>query len=106
MEEKEIIKKTVEDIFKTKEIKIEKIILFGSRARGDYKKDSDWDLLIITKEKITREEKLRIAHLIRKELANQLIPIDILIKSEEEVERRKNVIGSVIKTAMIEGIVL
>lgn len=24
------------------------IILYGSRARGDYKKDSDWDVLIIT----------------------------------------------------------
>lgn len=24
------------------------VILYGSRARGDYKEDSDWDLLIIT----------------------------------------------------------
>jgi predicted nucleotidyltransferase len=24
------------------------IILFGSRARGDHKKDSDWDILILT----------------------------------------------------------
>jgi predicted nucleotidyltransferase len=24
------------------------VILFGSRARGDYKKDSDWDFLILT----------------------------------------------------------
>ena len=26
-----------------------KIILFGSRARGDNRKDSDWDFLILTK---------------------------------------------------------
>lgn len=25
-----------------------KIILFGSRARGDFKKNSDWDFLILT----------------------------------------------------------
>ncbi len=25
-----------------------KVVLFGSRARGDAKKDSDWDLLILT----------------------------------------------------------
>ena len=25
-----------------------RIILFGSRARGDYGKESDWDLLILT----------------------------------------------------------
>ncbi len=24
------------------------LILFGSRARGDYREDSDWDVLIIT----------------------------------------------------------
>jgi predicted nucleotidyltransferase len=27
------------------------VILFGSRARGDAKKDSDWDILILTKKK-------------------------------------------------------
>ncbi len=25
-----------------------RIILFGSRARGDYRKDSDWDFMILT----------------------------------------------------------
>ena len=25
------------------------VILFGSRARGDYKEDSDWDVLVLTK---------------------------------------------------------
>ena len=32
------------------------VLLYGSRARGDNKKDSDWDILVITpKEKITYE---------------------------------------------------
>jgi len=30
--------------------KIEEIILFGSVARGDYKKDSDIDVLVVVKE--------------------------------------------------------
>lgn len=25
------------------------VILFGSRARGDFKEDSDWDVLVLTK---------------------------------------------------------
>jgi uncharacterized protein len=25
-----------------------RIILFGSRARGDYRKDSDWDFMVLT----------------------------------------------------------
>lgn len=31
------------------------VILFGSRARGDFRKDSDWDFLILTDRKITLE---------------------------------------------------
>ena len=31
-----------------------KVILFGSRARGDAKKDSDWDFLILTQKKTGR----------------------------------------------------
>jgi predicted nucleotidyltransferase len=27
------------------------VILFGSRARGDYKADSDWDVLVLTNKK-------------------------------------------------------
>ncbi len=32
-----------------------KVILFGSRARGDAKRDSDWDILILTKDTVTTE---------------------------------------------------
>lgn len=31
--------------------KIREIYLFGSRARGDYRPDSDYDLLIVTRER-------------------------------------------------------
>ncbi|MCF8307481.1 MAG: nucleotidyltransferase domain-containing protein [Bacteroidales bacterium] len=40
-----------------------KIILYGSRARGDNKQDSDIDLLILLdKEKITRADEKRIKY--------------------------------------------
>ena len=32
-----------------------KVILFGSRARGDARKDSDWDILILIKDKVSTE---------------------------------------------------
>jgi len=47
----------------SKLIKIEKVILFGSRARGDYRKISDVDLIIVSKDfenrpYYTRSQKL------------------------------------------------
>jgi predicted nucleotidyltransferase len=38
-----------------------KIILFGSRARNDAKKESDWDFLILTHFAVTRELKNKIS---------------------------------------------
>jgi len=40
---KEKINKIINQVFEEKGIKVEKIILFGSRARGDFKENSDWD---------------------------------------------------------------
>ncbi|MEN3045181.1 MAG: nucleotidyltransferase domain-containing protein [Candidatus Hydrothermales bacterium] len=102
------IKELIEKIFQERGIKVNKIILFlfGSRAKGKHRKESDWDLLIIINQELSREKKLEISHLIRRGLAERFIPCDVLIKSEKEVEKRKEVIGSIIKTAIKEGVVL
>jgi uncharacterized protein len=34
-----------------------KVILFGSRARGDERKDSDWDILILTSYPVDLEKE-------------------------------------------------
>ena len=40
-----------------------KIILYGSRARGDYREDSDWDILvIIDKEKTDLSDFSRVCY--------------------------------------------
>ena len=37
------------------------LILYGSRARGDYKSDSDWDLLLLTdKPRLSFDERMKI----------------------------------------------
>ena len=41
-----------------------KIILFGSRARGNSQKDSDWDLLILTSIPATEENKRAFRYLL------------------------------------------
>ena len=61
-------------------IKIEKIILFGSRARGDYREDSDYDILIIVRERIDWKTKNKLYARIHRRLVRELrAPIDLLI---------------------------
>jgi predicted nucleotidyltransferase len=37
--------KTIEEAIGSKGLKVKKIMLFGSRARGNPREDSDWDFL-------------------------------------------------------------
>ncbi len=62
--------------------------------------------MIILKEKLSIKEKWDLAYKIRKALADIYIPCDVIISSEDEVERRKNVIGSVIRSALKTGVIL
>ena len=53
----EKIKKTVKQLYPEASI-----ILYGSRARGDAQKDSDWDFLILIDKDIPEKEKLKIRY--------------------------------------------
>jgi predicted nucleotidyltransferase len=61
------------------------LILYGSRARGDAKPDSDWDLLLLTdKPKLSFEERMKILrpiNLQEMELA-QVLSLQIFNKNE------------------------
>lgn len=60
-----------------------RIILFGSRARGRERSDSDVDLLVVvTGRPEDRREK---RHAISKALVERLIPMDILVRTEDDV---------------------
>jgi len=87
-------------------IKAEKIILFGSRARGETAPGSDYDFLIITAENHSREEKLKISRAVRKALVEWYIPSDLIIKSAGEAAAAQNRMGSVVREALREGITL
>lgn len=96
------ILKTVDEM----NIPVKQIILFGSRARGDYSTNSDFDFLLITEKTYSFKEKMRIASAIRKALAEMYISADIIINSEEEVEIKKDRIGCVTRYALKEGIAI
>lgn len=105
-EKKNFIRNLILQYFEKENLTIDKILLFGSRAKDNFSKYSDWDILIILKENLTIEEKRKIARELRKDFANHLIPVDILIKNLDEIEYYKNFIGSVTREALKEGTIL
>lgn len=84
-----------------------RVLLFGSRARGDHDCFSDYDLLVITPQTITPKEKIYWStRLDRAIVENVNIPIDLLLNSEEEVRQKQELPGHIIRSVMREGIVL
>ena len=80
----------------------EAIILFGSRARGDYKEDSDYDLLIV-KDKITNKSKL-IGDLYTEFFKNRVnVAVDLLAVEKEKYIQHRNTIGLVYGEIHKEG---
>lgn len=83
------------------------VILFGSRARGNARADSDVDLLIVEREAFSpqrsrRQETARLYLALRK-LA---IPKDLLLYSRDEFERLKDSAHHIVGRAQREGKVL
>lgn len=74
---------------------LEKVILFGSRARGDYLKDSDYDLMVVSRRFKGYDFRARIIKLY--ELIDEPINIDIL------VIRQKNLKNGVKRCALLRG---
>lgn len=61
-----------------------RVILFGSRARGDARPDSDWDLLVLLDGPVTESRKRRIRdHLYDLELATNTV-ISAIVRTKEE----------------------
>ncbi len=83
-----------------------RIILFGSRARRDNSIDSDYDFLVISNETIDVRRKRILKSMMRKELALQKIPADILIQSEEEISSKIEISNHILKQVFKEGIVI
>jgi uncharacterized protein len=65
-----------------------KMVLFGSRARGDYDDDSDVDVAIMIRG-LTRNLKMRILEEIAEFELDYLLPISALVISEEDFDHLK-----------------
>lgn len=78
----------------------EKVILFGSRARGDARPDSDVDLLVVMP---VTAALFRMMTQMRSEVHGLGLPTDIVILSSDQLVRFANVSGTISFAATHEG---
>ena len=81
----------------------ERIILFGSQARGDVGVDSDVDLLVVFPQ-VPNKRQTCIE--IRRALADFPVCKDIFVTTPDEIERRGDIVGDILRPALREGKVL
>ncbi len=81
----------------------EKVILFGSRARGDAHPDSDFDLLVI---KESTEPRYRRSAPLYTAMADLSAEVELMVYTPEEVSQWSNVKEAFVTTAIREGRVL
>lgn len=84
----------------------DQILLFGSRASGDFQTDSDYDVLVILSHSLEQKERFRLASVCRKRLAQAGIDADVLVKSPDEIRDYRDKRGSIVHEALDSGIPL
>lgn len=86
-----------------RKFKAERIILFGSRARGDAEPDSDFDLLVVLPvEGSVRKKRIEM----RMALHDISVPNDIIVLTPEEFAWQRKQVGTIARPALREGKVL
>jgi predicted nucleotidyltransferase len=78
----------------------QKILLFGSASRNEMSKDSDIDLLVIMGKGIQRRKT---AQQLYRDIKGAGIPFDILVATEEDLQKHKDNLGLIYRTALLEG---
>jgi predicted nucleotidyltransferase len=87
-------------------VKVERIILFGSRARGDAREDSDYDILVVTGP-VGWRERFKLQARVRRRLYKLLDrPVDLIIVGEDYFTQRINEEMSLEAQAIREGATL
>jgi predicted nucleotidyltransferase len=99
---KEQILKTLRDM----DLSVDRLILFGSRSRQDFRSHSDYDILVVAHGDLHIKEKMRVFKKLREDLAGLGFDVDIILKSEKEIDYYMTKCGSVVRNALREGIIL
>ena len=83
-----------------------RLILFGSRARGDARPDSDWDFYAVIDSELSIPRRHRLTTRIRRRFVRAGFYADVFIQSQEVVRQREGDTGYLTYYALKEGVEL
>lgn len=101
MDSRTVLREIVKRI--RREVRPQKIVLFGSRARGRPHRHSDYDILVV---KRTRRDRHNLAGDVYGVLADLPIEVDVVVYTPAEVHEWSTASRAFVTTAMREGKVL
>jgi len=81
----------------------QRVLLFGSSARGKFTPDSDLDVLVIVRGPVHRRQ---LAQRINRNLHGVGAPVDIVVATEEDIAQYGDKLGTILRPALTEGQVL
>lgn len=99
----ETVKQIIHQLMQEHRIQVKQILLFGSRARREAGKESDWDFFVIVDRELSFTEKWDIIDEIKRLLAKLSIPNDLVVSSEEAFEEMKKYPGTISYEVAREG---
>ena len=92
--------KIIKNYFKKlKKINVERVVFFGSRAKGNFHKDSDFDLIVVSKRFENLKQSNRV--LLGYKLWKNDFALELLCHTPEEFKERKNGLNIVSKALKI-----
>ena len=96
-----VTRKEIRDFVRSvaREFSPQRVLLFGSYARGNPSEDSDVDLLVIMP---TRKRTIQQALEIRRRIPREF-PLDLLVKTPQDFARRLAMKDSFLISALAEG---
>ncbi len=102
----EIVRETIAATLKEEGFELLRLYLFGSRARGDFSSQSDYDVMAVLDRKPAIRVKIKLFSRLRRELAKQKLDVDIIIKSAKEVKYYQDKKGHIVRAALAEGVLV
>lgn len=88
------------------DMRIEKVVLFGSCSKGSFHEGSDIDLAVITKENLSKEEEVSFYDYLLDIEPEDYVSCDLLVMSKKQFEEYKSKDGYVQKYIFRDGVEL